>query len=663
MNIAQRKEILMNEIKTEPSLSNAIGFAILAVDIDEKRSFLDYYIPMVAECIRIAENDHVDENIISEKLIEVFSIKLPSHVIHAALKKLKKQNLITFDSSTKVYKPIRSKLEASTFKEKRQMILENHSNLLTSLKSYLEKNYEEVLSLKEVEDAFDDYLNHALKNVVFQNKSLVDKHKLMYSISVFIKDLEDSHSPLFHYYESIFMGNMLATAVYYTEVDKYQQKFKNTKIFFDTTFIIYALGYAGENKQAPALELLSILREQHASLRCFEHTIDEIKDILHGCITKVEQNIPDRWGTVSYFISNKFKRSDIQKLIGNLEVQIQKTLKLQIEEKPLYTPEVHNISEKDLAEYLEKRISYKNQSSLQRDIDSLHAVIRLRKGKKVSDVERSKAIFVTTNVRLSKIATDFFNIEDSNRFVSPILSDYILTTTQWIKNPKVHSSLPRKRIIADCLAAIQPTDRLIAKYMEKLESLKAQGTLEEQDYLLLRTFQAQEILMGKTYGDEEALKNVDINELADLTIEMIRKKEVEKSNQVKLELDELKIKQILDQEEQIKKKQEQMEAQQALDQAKIHDQNELKKKASNISTIVHGIFSSIAICILVWLDMSGDSFIKQSDNILVNNIVWIGIILLTILSILGFGLWQLIKASHNFLTEKIYNFLIPKSLR
>lgn len=653
----------MEITKSEQSLSNAVGYAILAVDIDEKRSFLDYYIPMVAECIRISKSDYVNESIISEKLTENFSIKLPKHVVHATLKKLKKRNFLKFDPSLKIYKPNYTELEKSTFKQKQLKVLEDHSNLIVSLKSYLEINYDENLSNEQVEQAFEDYLNFSLKKVAFNNKSELGEHKIMYSISKFIKHLQDTHSPLFSYYESIFTGNMLATAVYHTEVDKYQQKFKDTKIFFDTTFIIYALGYAGENKKAPSLELINILKEQHASLRCFEHTIDEIKDILHGCITKVEQNIPDRWGTVSYFISKNYKKSDIQTLIGNLENKIEKELKIRIEEKPPYTPEIHNISEKDLAEYLEKRISYKNQSSLQRDIDSLHAVVRLRKGRKYSDVERSKAIFVTTNVRLSRVATEFFNNEDFNRFVSPILSDYILTTTQWIKNPKVHSTLPRKRIIADCLAAIQPTDRIIAKYMEKLEVMKSQGTLEEQDYLLLRSVQAQEILMGKTYGDEEALKNVDLNELTDLTLEMIRKKEVENSNQLQSELDELKKKQTSDEKAQFQKNKEQLKTQEALNQAKINDQNELKKKSLKISKIVHIVLGSIAVYILVWLEMSGDSFIKQSDNIFIKNIVWIGIVLLTILSILGFGLWQLIKASHNYLTKKIYNFLIPESLK
>jgi len=222
----------MNITKSEQSLSNAVGYAILAVDIDAKRSFLDYYIPMVAECIRISQSEYINESVITQQLEESFSIRLPEHVVHATLKKLRKRKFLKFDSSSKLYKPNYSELEQSNFKQKQLKVLEDHFNLLANLKSYIESHYDEDLSNEQVEQAFEDYLNYSLKKVALNNKSELGEHKIMYFISKFIKNLQDTHSPLFSYYESIFTGNMLATAVYHTGVDKYQQKFKDTKIFF-----------------------------------------------------------------------------------------------------------------------------------------------------------------------------------------------------------------------------------------------------------------------------------------------------------------------------------------------------------------------------------------------------------------------------------------------
>ena len=53
---------------------------------------------------------------------------------------------------------------------------------------------------------------------------------------------------------------MLASAVY-LEDPQAARKFRNTKIYFDTTFLIYALSYAGEARQAPSKELLEVLYE------------------------------------------------------------------------------------------------------------------------------------------------------------------------------------------------------------------------------------------------------------------------------------------------------------------------------------------------------------------------------------------------------------------
>lgn len=528
------------------SLSNAVGYAILAVDIDNKKNFLDFYIPMVAECIRVSGSEHIEESQIAEELKKIFGIKLPLHVIHSTLKRLKKKQYLTYDSSMQMYRPNYTVLDESNFKEIQTKVLENHAYLIKELKQFLKIEYNEILSYEQVELIFENYLNNALKDFIFDEDKMLEKQKITFIISKFIKNLKDTHSPLFQYYESIFIGNMLSTAVYYTEIDKFQQKFKDTKIYFDTTFIIYALGYAGENKKAPAIELISLLREQNAILRCFQHTVEEIKDILHGCIQKVQNNEPDRWGTVSYFVSKKFKKSDIQTIIFSLDQNIEKQLRIKIEEKPSYEPSTHNISEQDLKIYLEKGINYRNQTSIQRDIDSLHAIVRLRKGNNSSDIERSKAIFVTTNNRLSYVASQYFKKDQPQHLISPIISDYILTTTQWIKNPSVHASLPQKRIIADCIAALQPSDRLISKYKEKIEEMKKQGLIDENQYLLLRTAQAHEVLMGKTFGDEDALQNVDIIELSDLTIEKIREQDKEA-----LDKNELKIKEIQEQSKSI----------------------------------------------------------------------------------------------------------------
>ncbi|WP_066415328.1 hypothetical protein [Sutcliffiella cohnii] len=279
-------------------VSNVIGYALLAVNIDSnKGSYLDYFSPMVIECIRLSEDEYVNQGAIYKMLKENFSITLPQHVIQSILRRLNKKGFLQHDPNLRLYKRNLSKVDNTNFKEKQGQILEKHNALVSGLQEYLNTHFSQLFSREEVELMFENYLNHTVHSLVEDIQLSEDTEKEQFMVASYIKHLEGNHSHLFQYYESIFIGNMVSTAVYFTEPDKYQQKFKHTKVYFDTTFIIYALGYADKVRQEPCLELINILRKQHASLRCFQHTIDEMKDILYGCIDKVENNLPDRFGT------------------------------------------------------------------------------------------------------------------------------------------------------------------------------------------------------------------------------------------------------------------------------------------------------------------------------------------------------------------------------
>ena len=99
-------------------------------------------------------------------------------------------------------------------------------------------------------------------------------------VAAFVHHLVESCSSLLSYFETIVQGNMLANAIFLADPTSASCKFHKTEVYFDTPFLISTLGYAGEPRQAPCLELLHLLKDTDAQLRCFRHTLDEIRDIL-----------------------------------------------------------------------------------------------------------------------------------------------------------------------------------------------------------------------------------------------------------------------------------------------------------------------------------------------------------------------------------------------
>jgi hypothetical protein len=80
--------------------------------------------------------------------------------------------------------------------------------------------------------------------------------------------------------------------------------------------------------------------------------------------------------------------------------------------------------------------------------------------------------------------------------------DDVFTTIVWLKNPQNAPDLPRKRIIADCYAALNPPDPLWRQYSDEIDRLQARGDVTDDDYILLRyDVSSHNALMDITLGD------------------------------------------------------------------------------------------------------------------------------------------------------------------
>lgn len=97
-----------------------------------------------------------------------------------------------------------------------------------------------------------------------------------YIVGAYVRYLQETYSGDLAYLDTIVKGNMLANALFLPDPHEPFRKFRSTEIYFDTPFLIYALGYAGESRQSPTVELLELLYEVGADLRCVGHTLEEV---------------------------------------------------------------------------------------------------------------------------------------------------------------------------------------------------------------------------------------------------------------------------------------------------------------------------------------------------------------------------------------------------
>lgn len=500
----------------------AISLALLQVNWDQRRKdYLDNFVPIVAECLRLQEPDVVSISALKLEIEKHFGLNIPASPLETILRRLRRHGYVCVTDG--VYHRDRKALSSLNYHKIQQAVVLMHDSLIADMISYCKQQY----GLDWSTDEASNNLLSCLKQNGLEIASAFTQGTLIpdtvlstpsgkYHCALYINHLQHTMSGSLDHLRKLVEGHMLANAIFLPDPMRASMNFRNTRVFFDTSFLIFALGYAGRPRQEPCTELLQLLYETGAELCCFPHTLTEIKGILHACSHRLQQGQQtDAFGTIEYFIERNYTDSDIQVLINAIATTLQ-SLRVVVTDKPPYEPK-YVIDEAAFEEALQAEINYSNSNARARDVDSVSAIMRLRHMNHYPLIEDCKAIFITTNTRLARVSRLFFYDAADQTVVAPCITDYSLTNLLWLKRPLELPDLPMKRVIADCYAALQPDERLMRAYLAKIDQLERQGDATEDDVFMLRySLEARQALMDVTSGDEQLLTNFTIAELLDI---------------------------------------------------------------------------------------------------------------------------------------------------
>lgn len=245
-------------------------------------------------------------------------------------------------------------------------------------------------------------------------------NKMDYQIGRFIIDAKDNNIPLFNKIIKIVQGMMIASAIYIdtTPASDFIEKrgINGTKVFLDTTLVIYAMGYKTREQEVAAKYLVNALYDNGADLYIFPQHVAEIKDILTAFNNRQKSKAPYR--TLERLENEEWTTTEINKEIMFLEEHLQSDLGVSVytgnqyldEKGKLYDAEGVYLDSKALKEHINTAIrNYgRDDSRLQNDVDAICSVVAQRAGMRFERIEGCLAIFVTTNYSL---------VKESNRFL------------------------------------------------------------------------------------------------------------------------------------------------------------------------------------------------------------------------------------------------------
>jgi|WetSurSiteA1Bulk_404760.scaffolds.fasta_scaffold11546_2 hypothetical protein len=497
------------------------SLAILKVNWDRGHDYIDNFVPFVAECLRNATKDIISLPDLQTSISAAYGFKIPQNALKTILKRASKQGFIRLKDHMYIRnQDALSKIDLTAIRDK---VLRSHEALITNLIDFCRITHNKLWTKEEGEVAFLSYLSKystfilsSSNNALFQQAGFDIEHA-DYFINSFIEHLRQNDPQAFDYLETIVKGRMLADVLFFPELGQVQKHFSGVEVYFDTNFLFRALGYTSKNMQVPCTELIDMLYEHNAILKVFDHTIDEMYGILDASVhylkySNVRKGTPGE--TIQYFIDSHYKASDVELIIARLP-NLLRSLHVQSKPKPIHTERL-GLDEMQLETVLREKVRYTREDALKHDIDSLTSIYRLRKGAPNRNIESCNAIFVTSNYSLARASSFYFNQIYQGYTVPICICDHVFSTIVWLKNPLIIPDFPRKRIIADCYAALNPPPNLWKKYLDEIERLREMGNLSIEDYFLLRSsMEARNILMNVTFGIEDAITEGTIEEILD----------------------------------------------------------------------------------------------------------------------------------------------------
>lgn len=518
--------------------SAIVGLAFVKVNWDYlKRDYIENFVPLIVECLRVTDTDLVSLSELKANIEKHFGLDLPLNSVKTILHRASKRKYV--ERKHGLYYVNRQQCDSLEFDEARKRVTAIQSRVSNKLREYVSREHGREWSEEKTDHVIYEFLSDNTISLIFslaEDSSLHDRSgqpsSEAYIVGSFLDDMKLSDPECFRDFEVLVQGNLLANALYLPDPGKIAKRFRGTRVYLDSSILVFAGGFAGTERALPAVELIELLSEYGARLCCFVGTVNEVRGILDACGHRMRQgNLQDSYGpSMEYFIESGKTASDIELMSARLPQKL-KEMGLRIDEKPPYDHE-YQIDEAGLDAALEEFVGYKNPKARVHDVDCISAIARIRRGQEVFALEDTKALFITRNTNLAKGTRIFFQSESPPGAVALCLPNFGLANLLWLKNPTKAPNLPRKQLLAQSYAAIRPSEQLWKRYLIEIAKLQEDGEISiDQYYLLRHRLSMKSALMELTEGDEQAFAEGTVQELVNIAIENAQfpvKKQLEK---------------------------------------------------------------------------------------------------------------------------------------
>lgn len=324
-------------------------------------------------------------------------------------------------------------------------------------------------------------------------------------VASFVVEVQEGDPEAFEYLSYVAKGAIVASALYFPDPAEFEARLDGLALYLDTTILLRLVGASGPDLQALAADLARLATIRGAKLACFEHNIREVRGVLAACAKHVKRRDGSYYGEASeHMVSTGWETAEVHALSDSLE-ELLEASGVEVKLKPPHVDAL-TVDESLLEETLQEHVHYANPSARLKDLDSITAIYRLRKGRSSTRLSKTRAVFVTNNTALVRAGRAFEKLDDIDRGSIPLcMPDFSLTTHLWVSQQIEAPDMPIRSLVADSYSVMRADDHVWRLYLEKVEELRTSRKVTDVDYVLLRqSLQVRSLIMHETHQDPDA---------------------------------------------------------------------------------------------------------------------------------------------------------------
>jgi hypothetical protein len=505
--------------------------AVVVATADEGKDYLQSFMPFVADLLRgWSKGRAVEPAELSVALCEAWGFpSVPAAVSEVLLQRAQKDGLVL--NIERKYFPNHERLiDVPDLSEKRQEMLAELNVLAEAVVAYAREvhnlDWTEAQASAALERLTEDYgaeLATAKREGGLRARPKSDENESLAVVYAFARRAIERDPANFSRLVAMVQGAMLANALYFEDPRKMPRRLSGLRVYLDTTPLLRALGFACPDVVTAAREMLALMRSFKIPMFVFAHTFEEVTGILENIAMSLQrgtQEVKEQGNvggvareSVDAAIEAGMTCGDVLLLIANLERRLEE-LGVRRCEAPRHT-EDDRIDEQQLAATLGRRVRYGGGPlPLERDVESLAAIDRLRGRTRPRDLADTRALFVTANLAVVDASRDYFEGIGRGAPIPHCMSDVALTAQLWVSSSERKPDLPRRLLIADSYSALAPSPQLWECWVRHIIKLRQREQITEEQLLTLIYNQQIRALLFEFVRDDP--DNVDDTVVVDV---------------------------------------------------------------------------------------------------------------------------------------------------